>query len=181
MLFTAAARGIQIYWCSVMSEIKSIGLQREAWGPRFWLILHSLAERSGSQSNMVLQNDEADAWIILLKSQAFVMPCPLCKTHYLEYWTSHKPDKVRSLQGLERRSFLRTWVWNAHDRVNKMAEKESPPIESLPTLYPQKSLDKPLKELTTMFQQALAAQQLKPEDINRWKSVIQRLRLLIGT
>jgi hypothetical protein len=170
-----------------MADSVSIGLQREAWGPRFWLILHSLAERSGSQSNMILQNDEADAWIILLKSQAFVMPCALCKTHYLEYWTTHKPDSVRGLQGLERREYLRRWLWKAHDRVNKMfvasggPEKTSPPIESMPTLYPQRSLDKPLKELSTMFQQALAVQQLKPEDITRWKSVIQRLRLLIGS
>jgi hypothetical protein len=169
-----------------MAEIKSIGLLREAWGPRFWFILHSLAERSGSQSNMILQNDEADAWIVLLKAQAFVMPCALCKTHYLEYWASHKPDGLRALQGLDRREYLRNWVWTLHDRVNKMSlasggpEKTSPPIENMPTLYPQQSLNKTLKELSTMFQQALATQQLKPEDITRWKSVIQRLRLLNG-
>jgi hypothetical protein len=163
-----------------MADSKSISLQRESWGPRFWLILHTLAERAGSQSNMILQNDEADAWIILLKSQAFVMPCALCKTHYLEYWTTHKPDGVRRLQGLDRREFLRKWVWVAHDRVNKMSQKESPPIENLTLLYPQRTIEQPLKELYTMFQQALAAQQLKPEDITRWRSVIQRLRLLIG-
>jgi hypothetical protein len=161
-----------------MSEVKSIGLQREAWGPRFWLILHSLAERSGSQSNMVLQNDEADAWICLLKAQIFVMPCALCKTHFLEFWSQNKPDKVRGMQGLQRREWLRNWVWRAHDRVNKMYQKESPPIENMPTLYPMISLNNTLVEIGTMFKQALEQQQLKPEDIARWRTAVQRLRML---
>jgi len=62
-----------------------MSLDRLWWGPKFWKILHTFAECSGGLQNQILRNDEADIWKILLKTQAFVMPCPRCRDHYLEY------------------------------------------------------------------------------------------------
>lgn len=159
---------------------ESIGLNREVWGPRFWKILHTLAETSGSQTQTILSNDEADAWIILLKAQQFVMPCTLCKEHYKQWRTSHPTEIIRKLAKDARKEFLRQWLWGCHNRVNEMNNKEGVALEDLPSLYPKQSIQKEVNELNTMFQLAITRQSLKYEEIKVWKTVIQRLRMLVG-
>lgn len=163
-----------------MFDVVQIGLSREAWGPRFWTILHTMAELSGNQKDLIMSNDEADAWIILLKVQPFVMPCALCKQHFLEYLKISRPDKLRSLLGEERRVWLRQWIWNCHDRVNKMNAKESPDISTISTLYPKKSIEKQVRELYVMFQLACTMQQLKLEEVSKWKNALAKLRIIYG-
>lgn len=157
-----------------------VSLQRGSWGPRFWRILHTLAETSGNQSQLILRNDEADAWILLLKLQQFVMPCALCKEHYKQWRASHRTEHLRTLNGLERKEFLRAWLWGCHNRVNAMNEKPQIDLESLPDLYPKQSIQKEFMELNTMFQLAITRQTLKYEDVKMWKNVLQRLRILVG-
>jgi hypothetical protein len=159
---------------------KQIGLVREAWGPRFWSILHRLAELSGNQKVDIMVNDEAEAWIVFLKAQALVMPCIMCKDHYQEWLTSHRPERVRFLFGEERRQWLRHWLWGCHDRVNQLTNKISPPEEELPNLYEKRSIQKEIVELGMMFQLALSKGLLKHEDIVRWKHVVARIRTMTG-
>jgi hypothetical protein len=161
-------------------EVKQIGLSREAWGPRFWKILHTLTEQCGNQINQIMSNDEADTWIILLKTQAFVMPCALCKQHFLEWIHARRPETLRTLVGKARRDWLRTWLWGCHDRVNAMNQKKSPDIGVLPELYRKQSIEKPTKELFGMFQHAMSAQQLKSEDVAKWKKSLAMLRTIYG-
>lgn len=158
----------------------TIGLSREAWGPRFWKILHTLAECSGKQTNKFLSNDEADAWIMLLKAQRYVMPCTLCREHYASWQTSHKFDKLRDIMEMDRYTFLQGWLWECHASVNTTNNKPSPSFEELPTLYPKERIEKEMRELATMFQLALNKHQLKFEDISRWKLAIGRLRAMYG-
>jgi hypothetical protein len=165
---------------SSQTPVLQIGLQREAWGPRYWKILHTMAELSGQFTNMIMSNDEADAWIILLKSQAFVMPCKICKTHYLEWFNSNKVDKLRKLNGNERKEYIRKWLWGCHKRVNDMNEKETPELNTLPELYPRQSIEKEVREIIAMLQLAVNTQQLLYEDVKRWKLVIHRLRTMYG-
>lgn len=161
-------------------EIKQIGLSREAWGPRFWKVLHTLTELCGNQKEQITSNDEADTWIILLKTQAFVMPCTLCKQHFLEWLHAKRPEALRTLVGQSRRDWLRTWLWGCHDRVNAMNQKMSPPISVLPELYKKQSIEKPVRELYGMFQQAMNTQQLKSEDVAKWKKSLAMLRTIYG-
>jgi len=162
------------------NEIKAIGLTREAWGPRFWKILHTLAEQSGFQNTVIQNNDEADAWILLLKLQAFVMPCSLCRKHFQEWYISHRVDGLRGILGENRRKWIREWLWSCHKRVNDLTQKESPELKNLPELYSKKSIEKEFRELLTMFQAALNQQQLKSEDIYRWKTSLAKLRVFYG-
>jgi hypothetical protein len=160
--------------------IKQIGLQREAWGPRFWTILHTFAECSGSQSTQIQSNDEADAWICLVRALPFALPCALCRQHFKE-WTTHKRlDHLRTITHEARRAFLREWVWGCHDRVNQMTEKTSPALETCAGLYPRRSIEKEVQELAGMFRLALDMRQLKPEDVTRWKQMLARLRVIYG-
>jgi hypothetical protein len=161
-------------------EVNQIGLTREAWGPRFWTLLHTMAECAGKQTTLIQSNDEADAWSMLLRAQAFVMPCALCKQHFLEFHKLKPLGNLRVLQGEARRTWLRTWLWECHGRVNELNAKSNPLLGDLPTLYSKQSMQKRVDELVGMFQLAHSKQQLKPEDTNRWKLQLARLRILYG-
>jgi hypothetical protein len=163
-----------------MEDAKTIGLPREAWGPRFWKILHTLAECSGSYTNTILNNDEIDAWCILLKSQYYVMPCALCQQHYGKWLLSHKLDELKKTPVTERRNAIRTWLWACHSAVNTTNEKPSPSLEEMAVMYPKQSIEKEIVELNSMFQIALNKRKLKLDDIGRWKLVIRRLRSMYG-
>lgn len=160
--------------------IKQIGLQREAWGPRFWTILHTFAECSGSQTTLIQSNDEADAWIYIVRALPFVLPCPLCRQHFREWMTQRRLDHLRTITHEVRRAFLREWVWGCHNRVNEMTGKTSPVLESCVELYPRRSIEKEVQELAGMFRLALDQRQLKPEDVTRWKQGLARLRIIYG-
>jgi len=163
-----------------MTEGLQIGLSREAWGPRFWKILHTLAECSGQQKTSVQSNDEADAWSFLIKAQAFVMPCALCKQHFLEFQKRNPIGNLRTLQGEGRKQRIRSWLWECHKRVNELNNKQSPSLQQLLELYPKQSIEKEVREIVTMFQLAHTLQHLKPEDTHRWRQYLARLRILYG-
>jgi hypothetical protein len=181
VLLGADGNPIQIY-CGVSRldwEPMSV-LARESWGPLFWTILHTLAECSGQQTNTVLDIDERTAWSVLLKAQMFVMPCALCRKHFQEWLTAHRVARMDTLNGNERMMWLRKWLWGCHARVNELNGKESPAFESLPQLFPRVSLEPAMIQVSEMFKKALEQQQLKPDDIHRWRQQISRLRVLYG-
>lgn len=161
-----------------------MSILKEWWGPKFWAVLHTLAECSGYIQSPVISNDEADAWTILLKSQPFVMPCSLCKNHFLEFKTSRRIPNIRLLQGEARRGFLREWLWSCHSNVNMTTQKENIPLEELPNLYAKNNQTNNINvlygDINQMFAIALERSLLKSEDIKRWKGVVTRLRMLYG-
>jgi Erv1 / Alr family len=163
-----------------MNSVAIPSLSRESWGPKFWTILHTLAECSGNQSNQILSNDEADAWTLLLKMQTFVMPCVLCKNHYMLWQRTHKYDILRTIQMEERRLWLRNWLWSCHGAVNEMNTKHNPSLEDLPALYPKQNIESYINDIKAMFQQALNTRKLKLEDITKWKYALGRLRVMYG-
>ncbi len=151
-------------------------LQRGYWGPLFWNVLHTLAECSGQFTNTIEEADEMECWKILLRLQASVMPCPLCKQHYLEYYMDNKINNLTDRKGVARRQFLREWLWKCHDRVNEMYNKQSPLLIECASLYKKKSIEKDIKQIYIMFENALLKQQLHLEDISRWKNTVSKLR-----
>jgi hypothetical protein len=154
-----------------------MSLLREWWGARFWKILHTMAECSGITSP-IISNDEADQWKILLKGQAFVMPCALCKEHYITWYKTHRLIDLRTLKGAERKEYLRKWIWSCHNNVNKNNQKEVFPEEKITEVYKKESINEQIKDIYEMFRIALERSQLKLEDVNRWKQAVVRLRLL---
>jgi hypothetical protein len=160
-----------------MTEITVL---RESWGPRFWRIFHTLAECSGTLADLLSSRDEAEVWILLLKLQANVMPCKICKEHYTDWLSTHAVERVRYLEGQERREWLRHWFWACHEHVNRMNGKPTPPEEDLPNLYPRRSIQKEIVELGTMFQLAVEKRLLSVDDTLRWRQLLSRLRAMYG-
>ena len=157
-----------------------MSLLREWWGPRFWKILHTMAECSGTMTSIIMANDEADLWTILLKGQAFVMSCALCKEHYLSWYKLNRPVDLRSLKGADRKAYLRRWLLSCHNNVNTQSQKEAFLEENLSETYKKSSLSEPIKDIYEMFRMALERSQLKLEDVNRWKNSVVKLRMMYG-
>ena len=155
-------------------------LDRIFWGPRFWKILHTLAECSSGLASPILRNDEADIWKILLKTQAFVMPCPRCKEHYLQYRLQKPVPDLRKLANPERKSFLTHWLWECHSNANTETQKESPPEEELSLIYASRDIRSEIADIVSMFSTALERSQLQREDTKRWKMCVARLQMLYG-
>ena len=158
----------------------NVSLDRLWWGPKFWKVLHTLAECSGGLQSPILQNDEADIWKILLKAQGFVMPCLQCKDHYLKYRLYNSIPDLRKIINQERKKFLTHWLWECHTRVNRETQKESLPEEELGQLYMNRTIRSDIEELYSMFTIGLQQKQLQREDTHRWKMCITRLQILYG-
>jgi hypothetical protein len=129
---------------------------------------------------LITANDEADLWSILLKAQAFVMPCALCRSHYVSWYANHRPVDLRSLNGADRKAYLRRWLMACHNNVNNQTQKECFLEERLSEIYKKESIAEVVRDIYDMFRVALERSQLKLEDVNRWRNSLTKLRMLYG-
>jgi hypothetical protein len=72
------------------------------WGPRIWRILHSLAEISD-------RIDCGPAWRTALTTTADMLPCAVCRAHFVEGTRS-----ISLRVGLNPRITLRHQLWSLH-------------------------------------------------------------------
>ena len=152
-------------------------LKREWFGPRLWIILHSLAERSGSVTDPVSKLDEELAWLTLLTAIPGIMPCDLCRVHYREWYVTNLPTPLKKRLGLERRDYIRKWLCNLHNAVNKRNENGIVfTSEDCIQTYSSKTIGTEISEIYEMFSLGLNSQKVIPECIDKWKAAVVRLR-----
>ena len=103
--------------------------QNHIWGPQLWTILHSSAERIGLPKLSRLPQEESRIWIALLASLRYSLPCPQCKKHYNDYYSSN-PITTFNL------TTIRSWLYNLHNQVNTRTDKPNViTIDQIPELY----------------------------------------------
>jgi len=103
--------------------------QNHLWGPALWTLLHSSAERIGSQLLKRLPQEESRIWTNVLSSLRYSLPCPLCKKHFTAYFSSHPLLPIE-------RDAVRAWLFQLHERVNQQTSKPlTITIDTLPELY----------------------------------------------
>jgi hypothetical protein len=98
-------------------------LQRDTWGPALWKILHTLANRSGSITNKILEDDEAHAWMNVFKTLDNIMPCALCVNHYKAAIKRINISELLIIRGLARNTWLTEFWYNLHNNVNSRSNK----------------------------------------------------------
>jgi hypothetical protein len=99
------------------------------WGPQLWIILHSSAERIGSQHLKRLPQEESRIWGGLLSSLRYSLPCPLCKKHFTEYGASHPLHTIT-------KEAVRTWLFQLHSEINtKLQRTNAITLEDISELY----------------------------------------------
>ena len=101
------------------------------WGPPLWKLLHGVAERLDRQTVPLLITDERNAWIQFLKSIDATLPCAKCSAHYKSWRTRNSPDRL----GAGIRLASRKWLWDLHNEINQEKGVESPPLDTMETLY----------------------------------------------
>lgn len=92
--------------------------QNHIWGPALWTILHFAAERIGTRVLQRLPQEEIRIWTNLLGSLRYSLPCPLCKKHYTDYFSSHPIHSVAKEE-------IRNWLYHLHSHVNQQTGKPS--------------------------------------------------------
>jgi hypothetical protein len=103
--------------------------QNHIWGPHLWTILHSSAERIGLPKLVRLPQEESRIWTALLASLRYSLPCPQCKKHYTDYYSSTPILSFNS-------NTIRSWLYTLHNQVNLRVEKPNIiTIEQISEIY----------------------------------------------
>jgi hypothetical protein len=100
-------------------------LSKEYWGPHLWVILHTLSEKSGQFKLLLQENDEAHAWIGLIRCLVDTMPCAKCVSHYKKFCLKHNIQTLLSLRGSLRKEWLQEFWHGLHNEINKENDKEA--------------------------------------------------------
>jgi hypothetical protein len=117
-----------------------------------WDILHGLAEKSGSNTNPLLQADEIRCWINLLNSVGNTLPCDICSKHYKEYILAN-PITISSYS--EIKTYTKTWLWTLHNEINGGNEKPLLPYSDLVTKYSGIPIKTRIQQLAAPIQRAM--------------------------
>jgi len=88
-----------------------------------WKMLHIFADKSGSISDKILENDEAHIWMSLIRNLNIIMPCQLCSQHYKAWTKRYNLNELVGLRGLTRNTWLTEFFWNLHNDVNSRGNK----------------------------------------------------------
>lgn len=105
--------------------------QNSIWGPELWTVLHSAAERIGSKRLNSLPLEEMRIWSAILGGLRYVLPCPQCKKHYTDYYSTHPIVRFD-------KKTIREWLYNLHQNVNAQQGKDmSMTLEQVEEKYSQ--------------------------------------------
>jgi hypothetical protein len=107
--------------------------QNEEWGPLIWLILHTLAEKAGRQTNAITMGDEQRAWPLFVKTLPQAIPCPYCRDHLQTYL--HQTPFDLPMDYYEWKTYIPTYFYTLHESVNARLGKPSFPLSDLSTAY----------------------------------------------
>ena len=107
--------------------------QNEEWGPLLWLLLHTLAEKAGKQTNNIMLGDEQRAWPLFVKTLPPVIPCPYCRDH-LQQYIKENPFELPS-EYIMWKQYIPLYFYRIHESVNQRLGKASFPYETLSTTY----------------------------------------------
>ena len=150
------------------------------WGPLVWKILHVLSEKFGSNTNTILQNDELNAFDHFVKDLIYILPCPMCRKHYKEYYKLHYKKNIKYT---DLKNFSKKYFYNLHDEINKSKNNESPPFDLLTEIYGYTSKDKfidYLKEYTILFNKYILNKYIHSEDVKKFVFNIKYIRIIIN-
>ena len=88
------------------------------WGPRAWELLHTIANRAGKGVHQRLLVDEQREIIWLFSHIEYMIPCPECRLHIIQYRKGHGGGPTNQFG---------QWIWNFHEAVNQRLGKNPGP------------------------------------------------------
>ena len=147
------------------------------WGPNAWNLLHGLAERVGTNTNLVIAQDEKNEIRLTLRHFGSLLPCKTCQNHYREWLLKNPPEAFLNVYGEDLRDGMRKWLWQLHENVNRHRDVVSNiPYNKLRELYSSVDIRACALSLKSMYTRGLQMRILKPEE---WKIGWKHLDLLM--
>ena len=96
--------------------IEDMHIPPEVWGPFFWHTIHIAALGYSQEPNY----SEKKAMKEFFESLQIIIPCPICRTHYISHMA-----KLPIGPSLDSRKDLFRWTVDLHNDVNTMLGKRS--------------------------------------------------------
>ena len=96
--------------------IEDMHIPPEVWGPFFWHTIHIAALGYSQDPNY----SEKKAMKEFFESLQIIIPCPICRTHYISHMA-----KLPIGPSLDSRKDLFRWTVDLHNDVNTMLGKRS--------------------------------------------------------
>ena len=104
-----------------------LGMSINIWGPAAWSFLQTSAFAYGKDPEKA-SADEQEKALSFYTSLPHMLPCSVCREHYLEHIKEMPPD-------VKNRDSLSRWVVKLHNRVNESTGKEVIPYEKVREHY----------------------------------------------
>ena len=146
------------------------------WGPLLWKILHITSLSLGKHTIQLLQQDEINALKQFIKQVGLVIPCKICKTHYIEYSRSHKINYTY----VELRDSVSYYYWNLHSEINKSNGKHDIEFNELTTLYNKNDIFIFMKELDILFKKYILQRIVYADIYNDFLKSFNKLYTIIN-
>lgn len=148
----------------------------DEWGPKIWLLIHTLSLRSGKQENPLTQRDEITAWIQIIKKTGKILPCPDCKGHYTN-WLGQYNDSLKQLNTLTydaQINYIRKWFYDLHNDINLRLGKNTISYSDFESLYENTDIQDTLYEITIILKQytQVSGYLASPVAFSEWKKHI---------
>jgi hypothetical protein len=96
------------------SEKKYVG--RTIWGPKAWHLLHAFS----IGMNKPIQHEERKCYFLFYKTFAELIPCAVCKAHYIDYFHYIYTIEEREIE----RTSIKHYVHELHNIINEELGKK---------------------------------------------------------
>ena len=124
------------------------------WGPKAWKLLHAI----GSKRVPKLPKDEVREITWLLYHLEYIIPCPECRSHIIEY-RKKNPFIDPTSTG--------AWIWTFHEAVNERLGKEEGPPFTL-SLGSSTNILESWKEYQEIIKDSFLNGNLIGKDVKEW-------------
>ena len=150
---------------------------KATWGPAFWTLLHSWAERLAEPRDPYAESEVITHWARFIRYLPDVLPCIVCQEHAR---LQRRPNFM-ALKGEGLYLVSRDWLYNFHNEVNgRLAKGGRPfPISELAT-YKGRDLNDTYHLLLENIRQGVAAGIVRYESFTSWRAHADHLVALLG-
>ena len=159
-----------------------LNLSTSDWGPFLWKVLHCFAERVGRSNNINIDRDQGTDFELIITSLWHILPCKICQSHYKSYLTTHRPS-WKKLRGDILRKTIVQWLFALHTQVRVYNDQpvQIASIEACSELYSICSISTDeLANFYNLLNYASRMRIIKYDELIRWSSIFNRLRLSVG-
>lgn len=97
------------------------------WGPKAWYLLHAFSIYDNSE----IKNKDKHNYYIFYMTFIYILPCFKCSQHYTNIFFYINPLNEKKIS----REYIKKWVYNTHNIVNGLLNKDKFPLADLDKSY----------------------------------------------